>query len=63
MEPPQRGDGMKEDVLEIDRKVENDDRANDGDPRRHRDRIEKAPCVRLRDERETDGGRRDDEAD
>src|SRR5262249_48587589 len=54
---------MKEDVLEIDGKVEKDDRANDGDPRRERNRIEKPPCLRLRDERETDRRGRNDEAD
>src|SRR6266496_6701572 len=54
---------MKEDVLEIDRKVEKDDRANDGDPRRERNRIEKPPCMRLRDERETDRRGRNDETD
>src|SRR5262249_56191059 len=63
VERAQRGNGMKEDVLEIDRKVEKDDRANNRDPRREGNRIEKPPCVRLRDERETDRRGWNDEAD
>src|SRR5262245_12033646 len=63
MQPPQRGNGMKEDVLEIDRKVEKDDQANNRDPHREGNRIEKPPCLRLRDERETDRRRRNDETD
>jgi hypothetical protein len=63
MQPPQRRHGVKEDMLEIDRKVEKDDRGNDRDPGRKRDCIEEAPGMRLGNECEAHGRRRKHEAD
>src|SRR5262245_23310763 len=57
MQPPQRRHRVKEHMLEIDRKVEKDDRGNDRDPGRKRDCIEEAPGMRLGNEREAHGRR------
>src|SRR5262245_27843513 len=54
MQPPQRGHGVKEDVLEIDREVEDDDRDDNACPPRQRDQTEKTKSTRLDDECETD---------
>ena len=63
MQPPQRRHGMKEDMLEIDREVEDDDRGNDADPRRKRHQVEQAPSARFGKESKADGGGRKYKAD
>ena len=43
--PPQRGHGVKEDMLQIDGEVEQDDGGYDCDPRRQRDQMKEAPSA------------------
>ena len=62
MQPPQRRHGVKEDVLQIDREVQEDDRKDNARPRRQRDDIEETKSVRLGNECETDSRDRQQDA-
>ena len=58
VQPPQHRHRVKQNVLEIDRKVEQDHRQGNRQPARHRERVEKAPSARLGEQRQTHGGKR-----
>jgi len=63
MQPPQRRHRMEEDMLEIDRKVEKNDRRKDSNRDRERNLIEQAPSMRLGNEGKANGRDRKHEAD
>jgi hypothetical protein len=47
VEPPKRGYGVKENVLQVDREVEQEDRRNDDDPGWQCDQMEEAPSASI----------------
>jgi len=62
VQPPKHGHGVKENVLQVDREVEQNDGRDHGDPGRQCDQMEEAPSAGVGDERKSDRGRRKDEA-
>jgi hypothetical protein len=55
MQAPQRRHRMKEDMLEINRKVEDDDGSNHADPGRRREYVQQAEAARLYKKRKPHG--------
>src|SRR5438128_3039216 len=62
VQPPKRGHGVKENVLQIDGEIEQDDRCNDDDPGRQCDHMKETPSAGVANERKSDRGCRKDEA-
>jgi hypothetical protein len=62
VEPPKRGYGVKQNVLQVDREVEQDDGRNDDDPGWQCDQMKEAPSASIDNERKSDRGRWKDEA-
>jgi hypothetical protein len=60
MDAPQHGHGVEDQMLRVDREVQDNDRAHDPDPRRERQRREQPPVVSLRRDRDSDLGARHD---
>jgi hypothetical protein len=60
VQPPERRNGMEENVLPVDREIEKDDREGQGDGGRNLEKIENAPAVRLPDQRHTYGSSREE---
>ena len=63
VQPPEHRHRMEHDVLQIDRKVEQDHRGRNGQPGRYRKRIQQAPFALFGEQRETDGGERKRQTD
>jgi hypothetical protein len=62
VEPPKRGYGVKQNVLQVDGEVEQDDGRNDDDPGWQCDQMKEAPSASIDNERKPDRGRWKDEA-
>ena len=63
VKPPERRHRVEEHVLQIDREIEDHHRQHHGDPPPHRDHVEDAKPLRLRNQRQADGGGRKQDAD
>ena len=63
VQPPEHRHRMEQDVLQIDRKVEQDHRGRNGQPGRYRKRIQQAPFALFGEQCETDGGERKRQTD
>jgi hypothetical protein len=62
VKPPKRWYGVKENVLQVDREVEQDHRRNHDNPGWQCDQVEEAPSAGVGNKRKSDRTRRQDEA-